>query len=337
MPSVIDFRDRSFKGVEIGREDGIDVLTVSDPHALTQISGFFRYAAAPGRTFFRGESKLHTTVLPSLFRDPSGPITFTSLSNRQSALKSYIDRLSVSDCVCPAHTAAPRRKLKFRESHLCTGKIPRRPRGALIPGTFRAAVEPLLQHYGIRTRWLDLVDNVWIALWFACHEQKTEYEKTGNAGSTSRAYAYHLRRSPFDPTSSSSHYAYIYMFSTGVLNPTEVPGYELSKEHRLIDLRYATPSVYLRPHAQHGLLLANRTMPSGDPQGAVDQHTLNSALSGIIRIRLGDALDWLGSGALTDVFNLFPPAYSDLGYRKLLNAEDAPHSIGAITNYQGGI
>jgi hypothetical protein len=30
--------------------------------------------------------------------------------------------------------------------------------------------EPLLQHYGLATTWIDLVDNIWVALWFACHK-----------------------------------------------------------------------------------------------------------------------------------------------------------------------
>ena len=27
----------------------------------------------------------------------------------------------------------------------------------------------VLQHYGIRTCWLDIVDNIWVALWFGSH------------------------------------------------------------------------------------------------------------------------------------------------------------------------
>ena len=33
----------------------------------------------------------------------------------------------------------------------------------------REAIEGLIQQYGGISRWIDVVDNIWIALWFACH------------------------------------------------------------------------------------------------------------------------------------------------------------------------
>ena len=35
----------------------------------------------------------------------------------------------------------------------------------------KRVVEGVLQHYGLRSRWIDAVDNIWTALWFACHTQ----------------------------------------------------------------------------------------------------------------------------------------------------------------------
>ena len=32
------------------------------------------------------------------------------------------------------------------------------------------AIVPLLQHYGIKRSWLDVVDNLWVALWFGLHK-----------------------------------------------------------------------------------------------------------------------------------------------------------------------
>ncbi|WP_420914265.1 FRG domain-containing protein [Comamonas aquatica] len=29
-----------------------------------------------------------------------------------------------------------------------------------------------MQHYGLNTTWIDIVDNIWVALWFACHEAR---------------------------------------------------------------------------------------------------------------------------------------------------------------------
>ena len=40
MATSIDFSKREFKGVEFEIIDDVDVLTISDPHNLTQISGY---------------------------------------------------------------------------------------------------------------------------------------------------------------------------------------------------------------------------------------------------------------------------------------------------------
>jgi hypothetical protein len=92
------------------------------------------------------------------------------------------------------------------------------------------------------------------------------------------------------------------------------PGLFQSEHTDLIDLRVAAPSTFLRPHAQHGLLF--RRAKWND-----HKHMDNSEfVSGVLRVRLCDALEWLGDGSLVSTHAIFPPATYDFGYRELLNS-----------------
>lgn len=166
--------------------------------------------------------------------------------------------------------------------------------------------------YGLRTRWLDVVDNIWVALWFACHTQVT----VGR-------HAFYLKRSPAQENDGR---AYVAVLKTGQLEDTGTPGYWVGASTRLIDLRYAVPSVYLRPHAQHGLLLEPRRMPAGTTG------SMMCMVAAHLEIRLSDALAWLGEGAMLSPHVLFPPAARDEGYRRLLDSSlHPPPSLGRVT------
>ena len=67
-------------------------------------------------------------------------------------------------------------------------------------------IEPLLQHYGIQTTWLDLVDNIWIALWFSCYK----------ATSTGRYLSFEKRLKRKE--GKSQRYAYIILISADLSN-----------------------------------------------------------------------------------------------------------------------
>jgi hypothetical protein len=99
------------------------------------------------------------------------------------------------------------------------------------------------------------------------------------------------------------------------------PGfYRYDDGTRVIDLRKAVPSFYLRPHAQHGLLIRPRA----------NHGTLQLAA---LQIPLVRALEWLGSSVLLSPFGLYPPASVDVGYRRLLDHikyVDVNRSLGYI-------
>lgn len=262
---------------------GLHVFDVFNQHVFVQASGYLKHVLGKSRTcgvFFRGQSKLHRTLEPSLYR---GASTQKQKSTRDAALNAYM-----ADC-----------------------------EGKILAAVPEYAREPLLQHYGIRTRWLDLVDNIWIALWFACHTA----HGTGQLGE----YLHFERRRP-SPDPFKADYAYVLMVETGMeATDNAKPGLFQSEHADLIDLRVAAPSTFIRPHAQHGLLFRRTKF-------ADHKHVDNGEfVVGVLRVQLRDALEWLGEGSLVSTRALFPPATYDFGYRELLNSAPAgSKTIGSI-------
>ena len=294
------------------------VFDVANPQAMIQLAGYFKFVAEPGSfVLFRGHRRLHATCQPTLVRGRSPNRTVSSLTR---SLRQYVDGLMEGKCICRTRVLSGPRYPWF-----CPERVVRHSKrngAGLVAGTPRVAVEPLLQHYGLRTTWVDVVDNIWIALWFACHEFVAE------RSSSRFDYAHHLKRSMAHDSDAT---AFVSVISTGEVSRAEAAGAWFGKKARLLDLRVAAPSVYVRPHAQHGLLIATATWrtPASMDVGGLHVATL--------RINLGDALDWLGDGTMLRPFVLFPPATTDEGYRRLLEfADQPPSSLGKYVVYGPG-
>jgi hypothetical protein len=120
-------------------------------------------------------------------------------------------------------------------------------------------------------------------------------------------YLHFERRAP-----GPSKYAYILLVAADY-QQTGAPGLFKGPETELIDLRTAAPSIFLRPHAQHGVLFRKRGKGTVRPIDYADQ------VRGIIRIDLADALAWLGEAKTLSTHALFPPPYYDHGYKILLD------------------
>jgi hypothetical protein len=267
---------------------GANVYHVEDPHALVQAAGYLKhiYGCNGGEhIFFRGESKLYGTLPPTLFRGVT------------------------------SH-GAQTRKIGLLTSALALA----RQNNQIFQSLDQHVHEPLLQHYGLKTSWIDVVDNIWVALWFACHRAYA-------VGPINEYLHFEQRTISKDP----GGFAYILLVSADAA-PIKAapPGVVIGKNTELVDLRVAAPSIFLRPHAQHGLLMRMR----GDTQ----MRPLDYApqIKGIIRISLGDALEWLGHGKMLGVHALFPPPFYDHGYDILLRSGIAGsvdigsvHHIGA--------
>jgi len=268
-------------------ESGVFVYDVANQHVLVQAAGYLKHVLAKDATcgvFFRGQTKLYPALLPSLYR---GATTQAHKQARDKALADYLKS--------------------------CEGNVM-----SAVPDYAR---EPLLQHYGIRTRWLDLVDNIWVALWFACY--------TAHATGPFGQYLHFEVRKP-GPDSDKPSYAYVLMVKAGVeVLDGKKPGFFNGTDTELIDLRIAAPSIFLRPHSQHGLLFRRS-------KWADHKHMDNAEfVAGVLRVRLCDALDWLGDGALTSIHALFPPATYDFGYRELLNSAPTGNKTIAGINVIG--
>jgi len=231
------------------------------------------------RIFFRGETKLQHVgkpYLPTLYRSNNGISPVKSRADEKIA-----------------------RQIKEIQKH-CKPHL-----GKLDKGI----VEGALQHYGLKSRWLDAVDNVWNALWFACHD-------TWRSGADNE-YVHYVRRNPL--TEISTHqYCYIVLLGvdTSGMKSKGIPGYLENESSAILDLRYALPSFFIRPHAQHGILVR---LMGKDHLPAFDMGNL---IRGIIRINLAQALEWLGEGTLLSSQTLFPPPSLDIGFGDLLKAEE---------------
>lgn len=261
---------------------GLPVYHVTNPHLFVQAAGYLKHTVTQsGRSsvLFRGQSKLYPAMHPSLYR---GIATQAGKQSRDSRLNDYLTKIQSGQRVL--------RNVK------------------------QFAREPLLQHYGIRTRWIDVVDNAWVALWFACHDVLA----------TGRLKEYlHFERRTRPYSSSEKAYAYILLIHVGMeaSDPTR-PGLYSGGDTEVVDLRVAVSSTFVRPHAQHGLLFRRCKQ--------ADHNHLDYAdfVVGTLRVEIGDALDWLGSGSLLNVHTLFPPATYDFGYRELL--QGAPPGSGVL-------
>lgn len=97
-----------------------------------------------------------------------------------------------------------------------------------------------------------------------------------------------------------------------------IDGISETEEFVTVDIRKALPSIYLRPHAQHALVVRRRDNNNNDAR----YYDLSSQVVGILRIRIDRASLWLGNGQLVTKDNLFPSPSIDQGYNNLLMHSD---------------
>ena len=266
-----------------------EVLTV---HAFTQLIGHAKFNnQAYGNIYYRGECKLHKSLKPSLFRNVKNPDPATT--RLMKLIQKFIDDDHM------------KRALKLSPDDYETAK---------------AKVEGLLQHYGVPTRFVDVVDNHWIALWMGLN--KTDKPKQIN-----QYYHYIERQVPLielvDGAISCDDelFQYVLLLAIPFSKQRTFTGIQTSNDYIEVDLRQALPSTFLRPHAQHGLVIRKKVHNSDISKGT-DGYDLASAIIGIIKIRIDRVKEWIGTGELLTQNNLFPPPAYDYGYDLLLKRTD---------------
>lgn len=170
--------------------------------------------------------------------------------------------------------------------------------------------EPLLQHYGLRTRWLDLVDSIPHALFFAiyqCTKSPFADDKKPFADDKKPCIKTYI------PCPSGK--GVIYIINTGRLDPfldadgKPVPGlYKTDWGGQICDLRRSKPSLALRPHAQHGWLCR--------PDDA--NNNMWDRILARVFFDKSVARSWLGGATSLSRESLFPPPSWDDVFDRLL-------------------
>ena len=266
-----------------------EVITV---HGLNQLIGHAKFNNQTyGKVYYRGEARLHETLLPSLLRKMKNTSKATETINKIS--ERFINDEHMKN------------ELKVNRNEIESSRI---------------KIEGMLQHYGVATRYIDVVDNHWIALWMGLNRAE-------EIGQFNKYYHYTERSIPLgefakgEKISNELLFQYVLLIAVPFSTEQNLNGIQMSEDYVEVDLRQALPSTFLRPHAQHGLVIRKKLHMNG---GLVtnNMYDMASAVIGIIKVRIDRVRDWIGSGELLTQNNLFPsPAY-DYGYDLLLSRPD---------------
>ena len=293
-------------------QTGLQMAHVKTLPALFQAIGYAKYKNRDKcRIVYRGQTELYPKT------DKKGNFLFLPTALRKISRQTTIEQVR----------ARIKKEIEAFQNLDAAGKN---------PGNYSAEViEAVLQQYGMPSTWIDAVDNIWIALWFACYQAKSTFRvevnetpdampsgKNQNEAKRTRNFIHMVRRSP-RAEKPSQRFAFILLLEGEELaskddskkekeennSPSENNKDENNKVE-MIDLRKELASHYIRPHAQHGLLV--RTQNS---------ENMASLIKGIIRIDLEDALEWLGEGRILLPESIISPPNYDTGFQWLLENE----------------
>lgn len=268
----------------------VPIFQVDTMHALNQILGYAKFINREyGSVLYRGQNKLYPTLLPSLLRDEKIRTPF-----RADKMNEFIHRFTTDEQVS--------NYIKVYEN------------------TGNEHVEGMLQHYGAKTRCVDLVDNHWVALWMGLY-------KRYDIGTEKEYNHYEMRKITFlDKIQKDGSLLiedtdlYQYLLLVAIPLDGEInSGIYKNQDVIAVDLRQALPSTFLRPHAQHAWVAMKNINHEETHRKAYD---MASNVVGILRIRIDKAAEWIGGGTLMTQENLFPPEVFDDGYKHLLRRKD---------------
>ena len=226
-------------------------LAIERPTTLAAFFAFCSGQSSNTRVFLRGCTENYNTAYPALFRGLSDN---NLMANRMSLWYAY----------------------KYVLAHV-TELDGHRWR--------RADLGAVLQHYGIKTPWLDVVRNLYSAIWFAKHElHGTGLEGVVNPTPKDYFWLSFYRR---------------YLPATGTIRRVQ----DISAHHS---------STHLRPHVQHGGSLAMQRDDAQEPDVSQDFNRFR-----IAQIRIPNTTEWDLSGYMASTAFMFPSATSDGSLRAL--------------------
>lgn len=299
----------------------VPLYDITTMNALNQIIGHAKFVNREyGNVYYRGDAELYDNALPSFYR--------TRVKGAAKPLRERINTIYEDKHFQDS--------LKVKPVHYSRTMTKNSEINAINRNT-KYIIEGLLQHYSGNTRFLDVVDNHWVALWMGLH-------KCQHLGRGKQFCRYEKRVIPihdFVVGSTSSYpkdgsvitrlnqqlYLYILLIAMPEVEDCIIPGIKESESLVEVDLRKVLPSTYVRPHAQHALVVRKRVGT------LAKEYDLASQVVCILRIRLDYASQWLGNGTLLTQDNLFPSPAVDQGYDNLLQRGDLFTSPFEIINY----
>ena len=298
IPSTMRFQDSLFNRIHTFSEGyDIPIFDIFSFNGLNQIIGYAKYINPDKKILYRGECKLHNSMRPSINH------TISSQRARDKA-NSRINKI-ITDALSDDIFS---RYIRLNKTNTQDKII----------------LESVLQHYGISTHCIDVVDNHWVALWFG--QNKCIKRKMLNT-----YFQYQSRKKSYYelidiPKNDEELYQYIILIATDYNN--ESSGISITDNTITIDLRSALPSTFLRPHAQHGWIIRKNT------HRLDDTYDLAENVICILRMRTDLVAEWLGNGKLLSIENLFPSPAFDQGYDVLLSRNDLfDDGINSIAKY----
>lgn len=291
----------------------VPLYEVEKMAAFNQLIGHAKFINANyGNVYYRGVNGLFDNVLPSIMRGR----TF----GQAKALNKLLTEICNDKYFCES--------LKLRDvpPKIGTGK-----KGYCITNMIRRknryCVEGLLQHYAGCTRFVDVVDNHWVALWMGLHNFKMRGKGSRFCCCEKREFSlgdiYKAIEFKGCPVTSSRNpndgiYEYILLIAMPYAERNPESGIVETPDFVEVDLRKTLPSFYLRPHAQHALVIRRRDSQNFSSMPTAAYYDMATQVVGILRVRIDHASQWIGDGNLLTSSNLFPSPSLDQGYNNLL-------------------
>jgi len=293
----------------------VSLYEVDEMAAFNQLIGHAKFLNAQyGNVYYRGVNGLFDNVLPSIMRGRTNgqAEALNKLLTNICDNKYFHDSLKLRDI---PYT-------KDQQDYYLANEIRRKN---------RYCVEGLLQHYAGYTRFVDVVDNHWVALWMGLHNFKMRGKGTRYCTCEKREFslgdlykAMEMKGCPVASSRSSDDGIYEYILLIGMPYAEKNPecGIIETRDFVEVDLRKTLPSFYLRPHAQHALVIRRRDCENFTSKPTAAFYDMASQVIGILRVRIDHASQWLGEGNLLTSSNLFPSPSLDQGYNNLLMHPD---------------
>lgn len=305
----------------------VPLYDVEKMAAFNQLIGHAKFVNGNyGNVYYRGVNGLFSNVLPSIMRNRRfGDARDLNQQLTRICKDSYFHQsLKLRD--------VPLKKDK--EYYYLSNEVNRKN---------KYCVEGLLQHYAGNTRFVDVVDNHWVALWMGLHS----FVMTGKGlrycicekrelliGDIYQSADSSLCPVVSSRPSNDDIFEYILLLAMPYAKTNPHCGIIETDEFVEVDLRKALPSVYLRPHAQHALVVRRREQPPYSPRSSASYYDMSSQVIAILRVRIDRAALWLGEGNLLTASNLFPSPSVDQGYNNLLLHPDMfPYPFEIIKYY----